>query len=186
MSTRAPRELELSLATLREAFRELIATEPVMREALLATLAAEVRRLTHHVEELHFLDITGRLAAMPGIVLDLDTVQAFVLVADLASFTRAAEASASAAARSPLRRRSGWRWWSHPASTRTSRTRRARPSRSSPIAPLRRSSDRFCRCGRRCSSRRTRISPRRSDRRARRAGRGEISLAIISGSDTAA
>lgn len=47
----------------RERFRELIATEPVMREALLATLAAEVRRLTHHVEELHFLDITGRLAS---------------------------------------------------------------------------------------------------------------------------
>jgi len=47
----------------RDQFRELIATEPVMREALLATLAAEVRRLTHHVEELHFLDITGRLAS---------------------------------------------------------------------------------------------------------------------------
>jgi CRP-like cAMP-binding protein len=26
-------------------------------------MAAEVRRLTHHVEELHFLDITGRLAS---------------------------------------------------------------------------------------------------------------------------
>jgi CRP-like cAMP-binding protein len=47
----------------RDRFRELIATEPLMREALLATLAAEVRRLTHHVEELHFLDITGRLAS---------------------------------------------------------------------------------------------------------------------------
>jgi CRP/FNR family cyclic AMP-dependent transcriptional regulator len=47
----------------RDQFRELVATEPVMREALLATLAAEVRRLTHHVEELHFLDITGRLAS---------------------------------------------------------------------------------------------------------------------------
>ena len=47
----------------RDRFRELIATEPVMREALLATMAAEVRRLTHHVEELHFLDITGRLAS---------------------------------------------------------------------------------------------------------------------------
>ena len=32
-------------------------------DALLATMAAEVRRLTHHVEELHFLDITGRLAS---------------------------------------------------------------------------------------------------------------------------
>jgi CRP/FNR family cyclic AMP-dependent transcriptional regulator len=47
----------------RERFRELIATEPVMRDAVLATMAAEVRRLTHHVEELHFLDITGRLAS---------------------------------------------------------------------------------------------------------------------------
>ncbi len=47
----------------RERFRELIATEPIMREALLGTLAAEVRRLTHHVEELHFLDTTGRLAS---------------------------------------------------------------------------------------------------------------------------
>jgi CRP/FNR family transcriptional regulator, cyclic AMP receptor protein len=47
----------------RDRFRDLISTEPVMREAVLATLAAEVRRLTHHVEELHFLDITGRLAS---------------------------------------------------------------------------------------------------------------------------
>ena len=50
----------------RDRFRDLIATEPVMRDAVLATLAAEVRRLTHHVEELHFLDITGRLAARLG------------------------------------------------------------------------------------------------------------------------
>jgi CRP/FNR family transcriptional regulator, cyclic AMP receptor protein len=47
----------------RDRFRELIASEPVMRDTVLATLAAEVRRLTHHVEELHFLDITGRLAS---------------------------------------------------------------------------------------------------------------------------
>jgi len=47
----------------RDGFRELIASQAQMREALLATLAAEVRRLTNHVEELHFLDITGRLAA---------------------------------------------------------------------------------------------------------------------------
>jgi CRP-like cAMP-binding protein len=47
----------------RDGFRELIATQSQMREALLATLAAEVRRLTNHVEELHFLDITGRLAS---------------------------------------------------------------------------------------------------------------------------
>jgi CRP-like cAMP-binding protein len=47
----------------RDRFRELIATEAHVRDALLASLAAELRRLTTHVEELHFLDITGRLAA---------------------------------------------------------------------------------------------------------------------------
>jgi CRP/FNR family cyclic AMP-dependent transcriptional regulator len=47
----------------RQRVRELIDTEPSIRDALLASLAAELRRLTRHVEELHFLDITGRLAA---------------------------------------------------------------------------------------------------------------------------
>jgi CRP/FNR family cyclic AMP-dependent transcriptional regulator len=47
----------------RDRFRELIATEPAIRDALLAALARELRRLTVHVEELHFLDIAGRLAA---------------------------------------------------------------------------------------------------------------------------
>src|SRR6476469_8208643 len=47
----------------RAPFRELLATEPAIRDALLASLAAELRRLTNHVEELHFLDITGRLAS---------------------------------------------------------------------------------------------------------------------------
>jgi CRP-like cAMP-binding protein len=47
----------------RDRFHDLIATEPAVRDALLASLAAELRRLTTHVEELHFLDMTGRLAA---------------------------------------------------------------------------------------------------------------------------
>ncbi len=47
----------------RARFRELIATEEAVRDALLASIAGELRRLTTHVEELHFLDITGRLAA---------------------------------------------------------------------------------------------------------------------------
>lgn len=47
----------------RDRFRELLDTEPAVRDALLASLAAELRRLTNHVEELHFLDITGRLAS---------------------------------------------------------------------------------------------------------------------------
>jgi CRP/FNR family transcriptional regulator, cyclic AMP receptor protein len=47
----------------RDRFRDLIATEAGVRDALLASIAGELRRLTQHVEELHFLDITGRLAA---------------------------------------------------------------------------------------------------------------------------
>lgn len=47
----------------RDRFRELLAAEAGFRDALLASIAGELRRLTHHVEELHFLDITGRLAA---------------------------------------------------------------------------------------------------------------------------
>jgi CRP-like cAMP-binding protein len=47
----------------RDQFRELLATEPAIRDALLAAIAGELRRLTNHVEELHFLDITGRLAS---------------------------------------------------------------------------------------------------------------------------
>jgi CRP-like cAMP-binding protein len=47
----------------RDRFRELVATEPAVRDTLLDSLAGELRRLTTHVEELHFLDMTGRLAA---------------------------------------------------------------------------------------------------------------------------
>ena len=47
----------------RDQFRELLATEPAIRDAILASMAGELRRLTNHVEELHFLDITGRLAS---------------------------------------------------------------------------------------------------------------------------
>ncbi|MHB8459912.1 MAG: Crp/Fnr family transcriptional regulator [Candidatus Limnocylindrales bacterium] len=47
----------------RQRFRELLATEPALRDALFATLARELRQITVHVQDLHFLDITGRLAA---------------------------------------------------------------------------------------------------------------------------
>jgi CRP-like cAMP-binding protein len=47
----------------RDRFHELIATEAGFRDAIFASIAGELRRLTRHVEELHFLDITGRLAA---------------------------------------------------------------------------------------------------------------------------
>lgn len=46
----------------RELFHELIARDGELRDALLAGLARELRRLTGQVEELHFLDLAGRLA----------------------------------------------------------------------------------------------------------------------------
>ncbi len=52
-----------TLALRREAFETLIDSEPGLRRALFAGLAAELRRLTGHVEELHFLDLPGRLAS---------------------------------------------------------------------------------------------------------------------------
>lgn len=47
----------------RDQFRVLVASQPAIRDALLTSLAGELRRLTTHVAELHFLDLTGRLAA---------------------------------------------------------------------------------------------------------------------------
>lgn len=47
----------------RPVFRELLDTYPELRDALFAALTQLLRRLTHHVEELHFLDLAGRLAA---------------------------------------------------------------------------------------------------------------------------
>ena len=38
-------------------------TQPALRRALFAALAAELRRLTDHVEDLYFLDLPGRLAS---------------------------------------------------------------------------------------------------------------------------
>ncbi len=52
-----------TLALPRDRFHALVAAEPAIRDALLTALAAELRRLTAHVAELHFLDLTGRLAA---------------------------------------------------------------------------------------------------------------------------
>ena len=52
-----------TLTVPRERFRQLIDDEPAIRDHVIVQLAHEVRRLTTHVEELHFLDIAGRLAA---------------------------------------------------------------------------------------------------------------------------
>ena len=51
-----------TLALPRVALEELLDRDPRLRTALLASLAWELRRLTGHVEELHFLDLAGRLA----------------------------------------------------------------------------------------------------------------------------
>jgi CRP/FNR family transcriptional regulator/CRP/FNR family cyclic AMP-dependent transcriptional regulator len=54
-----PTELE---ALARAPFLELVDTQPELRLALLTGLVGELRRLTRHVEELHFLALPGRLA----------------------------------------------------------------------------------------------------------------------------
>lgn len=46
----------------RAPFHHLLDEDRGLRVALLSGLAAELRRLTGHVEELHFLDLAGRLA----------------------------------------------------------------------------------------------------------------------------
>lgn len=51
-----------TLALSRSVFLELLNAHAELRDALLAALVAELRRLTGHVEELHFLDLAGRLA----------------------------------------------------------------------------------------------------------------------------
>lgn len=46
----------------RALFHDLLDRDAALRDALLAGLARELRRLTRQVEELHFLDLAGRLA----------------------------------------------------------------------------------------------------------------------------
>jgi CRP/FNR family cyclic AMP-dependent transcriptional regulator len=46
----------------RDTFERLVDAEPALRRALLLALASEIRRLTAQVEDLHFLDLPGRLA----------------------------------------------------------------------------------------------------------------------------
>lgn len=46
----------------RDAFDRLVDEQPALRRALFGALAAEIRRLTAQVGDLHFLDLPGRLA----------------------------------------------------------------------------------------------------------------------------
>lgn len=50
-----------TLALPRDDFLRLLPEDPRLVIALLRALAGELRRLTGHVEELHFLDLSGRL-----------------------------------------------------------------------------------------------------------------------------
>lgn len=50
-----------TLALPRDQFGRLVSDDPRLVAALLRALATELRRLTGHVEELHFLDLAGRL-----------------------------------------------------------------------------------------------------------------------------
>ncbi len=52
-----------TLVLARDRFRQLLATNSTLRDNLEVSLAAEVRRMNEHVEELHFLDLEGRIAA---------------------------------------------------------------------------------------------------------------------------
>lgn len=56
----------------RETFVRLVDTQPALRHALLTSLAGEIRRLTSQVEDLHFLDLPGRLARRILRMLDAD------------------------------------------------------------------------------------------------------------------
>ncbi len=51
-----------TLVLRRDAFDRLVDEDAGIRRALLGALAAEIRRLTAQVEDLHFLDLPGRLA----------------------------------------------------------------------------------------------------------------------------
>ena len=50
----------------RPALRALMDTDPALRDALFAGVAGALRRLTQQIEELHFLDLSGRLATRLG------------------------------------------------------------------------------------------------------------------------
>jgi CRP/FNR family cyclic AMP-dependent transcriptional regulator len=66
-----------TLALPREQFLHQLADDPRIVRALLHALAEELRRLTGHVEELHFLDLAGRLSTrLVRLAQDVDSAAA--------------------------------------------------------------------------------------------------------------
>ena len=61
-ATASALEAAETLVLPRAVLSDLLDTLPGLRDALLFGVARELRRLTRHVEELHFLDLAGRLA----------------------------------------------------------------------------------------------------------------------------
>jgi CRP-like cAMP-binding protein len=61
-ATAAALEPSETLVLPRSVLLQLVDQDPELAKALLAGVARELRRLTSHVEELHFLDLAGRLA----------------------------------------------------------------------------------------------------------------------------
>lgn len=62
-ATAAAVEATETLSLPRETFLDEIGRSANLRDVLFRSLAGELRRLTGHVEELHFLDLAGRLAS---------------------------------------------------------------------------------------------------------------------------
>ncbi|MGH2462815.1 MAG: Crp/Fnr family transcriptional regulator [Candidatus Limnocylindria bacterium] len=62
-ATAAAVEVTDTLSLPRDTFLEEIGRSASLRDVLLRSIAGELRRLTGHVEELHFLDLAGRLAS---------------------------------------------------------------------------------------------------------------------------
>jgi CRP/FNR family transcriptional regulator, cyclic AMP receptor protein len=61
-ATAIAREATTAYRLTRSDFERLMESRPQLRVALLEALAAELRRLTRHVDEMHFLNLPGRLA----------------------------------------------------------------------------------------------------------------------------
>jgi CRP/FNR family transcriptional regulator, cyclic AMP receptor protein len=61
-TTATAMEATETLTLPRDQFLHLLHDDPQLVQALLRALADELRRLTGHVEELHFLDLAGRLS----------------------------------------------------------------------------------------------------------------------------
>lgn len=53
----------VTLSLMREPFEALLRSDEVFRRGIFEALARELRRATSHLGELHFLDLSGRLAA---------------------------------------------------------------------------------------------------------------------------